>query len=132
MNGTGANDTLPSNNQGMGRANMDNYFDIFNQARILRDETNPDRFTASGQQRVMTGNVVSGAKPFRVTLAWTDAPGPTSGNAFVNNLDLEVTVGGQTFKGNIFSGANSALVERLTRGTMSRVSLYRQASREIL
>ena len=48
------------------------------------------------------------SKPFRVTLAWTDAPGPTSGNAFVNNLDLEVTVGGNTYKGNVFSGAFSA------------------------
>lgn len=35
-------------------------------------------------------------------------PGPTSGNAFVNNLDLEVTVGGNTYKGNVFTGANSA------------------------
>src|SRR6185369_10242981 len=107
MNGTGANDTLPSNNQGMGRANMNSYFDIFSQANILRDETNADRFTASGQQRVITGTIVSGAKPFRVTLAWTDAPGSTTGNAFVNNLDLEVTVGGQTYLGNVYSGANS-------------------------
>src|SRR5207248_5927731 len=38
----------------------------------------------------------------------TDVPGPTSGNAFVNNLDLTVTAGGNTYKGNVFSGANSA------------------------
>ncbi len=48
------------------------------------------------------------SKPFRVTVAWTEPPGPTSGNAFVNNLDLEVTVGGNTYKGNVFSGAFSA------------------------
>src|SRR5262249_20839337 len=46
-------------------------------------------------------------QPFRVSLAWTDAPGPTTGNAFVNNLDLEVTVNGTLFRGNVFSGANS-------------------------
>ena len=52
-------------------------------------------------------HVVDNTKPFRVTLAWTDTPGPTTGNAFVNNLDLEVTIGGQTYKGNVFTGALS-------------------------
>jgi uncharacterized repeat protein (TIGR01451 family) len=42
-----------------------------------------------------------------VTLAWTDAPGPTTGNAYLNDLDLEVTIGGNTYRGNVFSGANS-------------------------
>src|SRR5207247_10330806 len=96
MNGSGANDTLPSNNQGMGMASLNNYFDIFAQSSIMHDELNADRFTASGQQRIYTGTVPSGAKPFRVTLAWSDAPGSTTGNSFVNNLDLEVTVGGTT------------------------------------
>ena len=36
-------------------------------------------FTASGQTRTMAGLVVSNSKPFRVTLAWSDAPGPTTG-----------------------------------------------------
>lgn len=108
MNGVGANDTLPSNNQGMGLADMDRYFDIFAQARILRDQVGADKFTASAQQRVFTGLVADNGKPFRVTLAWTDPPGPTSGNAFINNLDLEVTVGGVAYKGNVFTGANSS------------------------
>jgi len=108
MNGTGANDTLWSNNQGMGEVNLNSYFDIFATTNILRDQIGPDTFTASGQQRAFTGNVVDNTRPFRVTVAWTDAPGPTSGNAFVNNLDLEVTVGGMTYKGNVFTGANSA------------------------
>jgi len=107
MTGTGANDTLPSDSQGMGLANLNNYFDIFAQARIIRDEVNAERFTASGQQRIFVGNIADGTKPFRVTLAWTDAPGSTTGNAFVNNLDLEVVVGGQTFLGNVFNGPNS-------------------------
>ena len=107
ITGAGANDTLPSNNQGMGLANLNNYFDIFARASIIRDEVNADRFTASGQQRSFAGTVVDPTKPLRVTLAWTDAPGSTTGNAFVNNLDLEVVVGGQTFLGNVFNGANS-------------------------
>jgi hypothetical protein len=107
MNGAGANDTLPSNSQGMGEANFNNFFSLFPAGSIRRDEVGADKFTASGQQRLFTGTINSAAQPVRVTLAWTDPPGPTSGNAFVNNLDLEVTVGGNTYKGNVFSGANS-------------------------
>jgi subtilisin family serine protease len=105
MTGSGANDTLPSNSQGMGLANLNNYFNIFSEGHIIRDQV--DRFTASGQQRVFTGNIADGTKPVRITLAWTDAPGSTTGNASVNNLDLEVTVGGNTYLGNVFDGANS-------------------------
>jgi uncharacterized repeat protein (TIGR01451 family) len=107
MNGAGAADTLPSNSQGMGMLNLDTYFSQLAGPRILRDEVGADMFTASGQSRSITGTVSSGAQPFRVTLAWSDAPGPTSGAAYINNLDLEVTVGGNTYKGNVFTGANS-------------------------
>ena len=108
MTGAGANDSLPSNSQGMGEINLNSFFDIFATANSRHDELAADKFTASGQQRVITGTVSDNSKPLRVTLAWTDVPGPTSGNAFVNNLDLEVTAGGNTYKGNVFSGAFSA------------------------
>jgi subtilisin-like proprotein convertase family protein len=108
LTGVGANDSLYSNTQGMGEANFNGFFDLFTTGSIRRDEVAADKFTASGQQRVFTGTINNNAKPFRVTLAWTDPPGPTSGNAFVNNLDLEVTVGGNTYLGNVFTGANSA------------------------
>src|SRR4029450_8730845 len=97
----------PSNNQGMGEANFNTFFDTFATAHILHDQLPAEKFTASGQQRIITGAVSDNTKGFRVTLAWTDAPGPTSGNAFVNNLDLEVTAGGNTYKGNVFTGAFS-------------------------
>jgi hypothetical protein len=105
MTGAGANDTLWSNSQGMGEVDLNNYFDIFDTDHVLRDEV--DLFTASGQQVTVAGTVSDNTKPFRVTLTWIDPPGPTSGNAFVNNLDLEVTVGGNTYLGNVFSGAFS-------------------------
>ena len=107
MTGVGANDTLWSNSQGMGEVSLNNYFDIFNTAHVLRDEIPADLFTASGQQRTISGTVSDNTKPFRVTVAWVDPPGPTSGNAFINNLDLTVTVGGNTYIGNVFSGAFS-------------------------
>jgi hypothetical protein len=104
MNGVGANDTLPSNNQGMGRMNLGRAFD--GTARIQIDQTQV--LAATGQTHQVTGSVATTGQPFRVTLAWTDAPGPTTGAPWVNNLDLEVTVGGTTYRGNVFSGANSA------------------------
>jgi hypothetical protein len=105
MNGTSANDTLYSNNQGMGMMNLGTAFD--GTPRLLRDQLTNDLFTASGQSRTFTGIVVSNSKPVRITLTWTDAPGATSGNAYKNNLDLTVVINGTTYRGNVFSGANS-------------------------
>jgi hypothetical protein len=103
--GSGANDNLPSNNQGMGALDLGMAFD--GTSRILRDELTADKFTASGQTRMFTGVITDPSKPFRVTLAWTDAPGSTTGPALDNDLDLTVTTAGTTYKGNVFHGANS-------------------------
>jgi hypothetical protein len=103
MTGTGAGGNLPSNSQGMGRMDLGRSFD--GTARVLTDQT--QLLSATGQTYQLTGSVVDTTKPFRVTLAWTDAPGATTGGPWVNNLDLEVTIGGVTYKGNVFSGANS-------------------------
>jgi hypothetical protein len=105
MTGVSANDTLPSNSQGFGMMNLGLAFD--GTQRVIRDQFSVDTIANTGEQRVFTGTVVDATKPFRVTLAFTDAPGSTSGNSFVNNLDLEVSVGGNTYRGNVFSGANS-------------------------
>jgi hypothetical protein len=105
MTGTSAGDNLPSPNQGMGSVNLGTAFDGV--VRVLRDQAGADKFTASGQTRTITGTVVDAGKPFRVTLAWTDAPGSTTGNAYNNDLDLTVTVGGNTYKGNVFTGGTS-------------------------
>lgn len=98
-------DNLPSNNQGMGRMNLARAFDTT--PRQLRDQVAADNFSASGQRRSFSGTVAGNTAPFRVTLAYTDAPGPTTGAAFVNNLDLRVTVGGVTYLGNSFNRGNS-------------------------
>lgn len=105
MTGATTTDTLWSNTQGMGLMDLGMAFDGL--PRTLRDEVPGDMFTASGQSREIAGSVSDSSKPFRVTLAWTDAPGSTAGAAYNNNLDLLVTVGGQTYKGNVFSGPYS-------------------------
>jgi len=103
LNGAGTGDTLPSNNQGWGDVDLGQLFD--NTQRSLLDQS--VIFDASGQERQLAGSVADPAKPLRVTLVWTDAPGSTTGGASVNDLDLEVTVGGKVYKGNVFSGAFS-------------------------
>ncbi len=106
MSGTSANDDLWSNDQGMGGMNLGMAFDGV--SRIQRDQESVDKFTASGQTRTFSGTVIDANNPVRITLAWTDAPGSTSGSAYNNDLNLTVSIGGQTYKGNVFSGAHSA------------------------
>jgi hypothetical protein len=103
MTGVGAGGNLPSNSQGMGRMDLGRAFDAT--PRLIADQTTI--LGATGQTFQVTGSVATTSQPFRVTLAFSDAPGPTTGSPVVNNLDLEVTINGQTFRGNVFSGANS-------------------------
>jgi hypothetical protein len=105
LTGSRANDNLWSETQGMGEMDLGVAFDGV--ARDLIDESSNNIFTASGQTRSFTGVVADTAKPFRVTVAWTDAPGNTTGAAYNNIIDLTVTVGGNTYKGNVFKGAFS-------------------------
>jgi hypothetical protein len=102
MTGLDAGDTLWSNHQGMGMMDLGFAFDGLD--RVLRDQTPADKFTASGQSRALSGLVVDPGRPVRITLSWTDAPGSTSGNAYNNDLNLSVSVGGKTYLGNVFNG----------------------------
>lgn len=105
MTGTAANDTLWSNSQGMGMMNLGTAFD--GTPRLVRDQVPTDVFTASGQLRSHTVTIVSNSKPFRVTLSWTDAPGSTVGASYNNDLNLTVSINGNLYRGNVFSGAFS-------------------------
>ncbi len=107
INGSATGGNLWSISQGMGEMQMNDMLERNSSNTLLRDELAGDVFTATGQTRVFTGTVVNITKPLRITLAWTDAPGATSGSAWKNNLDLTVTVGANTYKGNVFTGALS-------------------------
>jgi hypothetical protein len=100
---SGAGTTIPNNNQGWGDADLGRLTD--GTPRRLIDQSHV--FGNTGESVTYNGSISSSAQPFRVTLVWTDPPGPTSGNAYVNNLDLEVTVNGTVYKGNVFSGTTS-------------------------
>jgi uncharacterized repeat protein (TIGR01451 family) len=100
-----ANDNLWSNIQGMGELNLGAAFDGV--PRTLQDQSTANTFTSSGGASTIVGVISDPTKPFRVTLAWTDAAGSTTGNSYNNDLDLTVTAGGNTYLGNVFSGAFS-------------------------
>ena len=109
MTGAGANDTLPSNNQGMGEVNLNIVFRRLRHRASLHDQVGGRHVHRDRAAARHHGNGRR-HRPSRSASRW---PGPTSparrsGNAYVNNLDLEVTVGGNTYKGNVFSGAFSA------------------------
>jgi hypothetical protein len=103
LTGEGAGGTLPSNAQGWGETHLGMAFD--STPRIPVDQSTI--FGSTGETHTVVGTVSDLAQPFRVTLAWTDAPGPTTSAAYVNDLNLAVTVGGTTYRGNVFSGETS-------------------------
>jgi hypothetical protein len=103
LGGVGAGGTLPSNSQGWGGANLGRLFD--GAPRYLIDQS--VTFAGSGQVQQVDLSVADPGKPLDITLAWTDAPGATTGAPYVNDLNLEVKVGGVLYRGNVFSGAFS-------------------------
>ena len=65
-------------------------------------------FEDSGETWMLETAVANPIAPLKISLAWTDAPGAIGANpALVNDLDLEVTVGGVTYLGNVFSAGAS-------------------------
>lgn len=102
LTGNNAGGDLPGARQGWGRVDLSRAFDGAH--RVLLDQSN--LFTESGQAHEVQGSLADRSLPLRVTLAWTDAPGMLAGPAAVNDLDLEIKVGGVTiYKGNNLGGA---------------------------
>lgn len=103
LNGQGTSAGVPNGNEGWGRPNMKNMLIPGVNVKYVNELT---ELSNTGQVATIPGSVADGSKPVRVTLVWTDPPG-ASDPALVNNLDLEVTVGGTTYKGNVFSNGVS-------------------------
>jgi subtilisin-like proprotein convertase family protein len=101
LTAAGGNDRLPGWSQGWGALNLAALLD--EAPDFLLDQT--VRFDSSGQVHEVFGSVADPAQALVLTLTWSDAPGSTSGIAGVNNLDLEVRVGNQIYRGNGFDGA---------------------------
>ncbi len=96
----------PNTDEGWGRVSIGAALD--GTQREYLDQSAATTLDANGQSLLRSYQVDDSAKPVRVTLAWTDPPPATiTGNAFVNDLDLEVSVGGRTYRGNWLAGGLS-------------------------
>lgn len=103
VTGQGANEPRPNGAEGWGRVNLKNVLNTgtamsyFDQSMELGDV---------GVIRNFTGTVADDSRPLRVSLVWTDPPGAED-PALVNDLDLEVLVGGNKYRGNVFISGSS-------------------------
>ena len=109
LNGGFGGDSLPGAHQGWGLLNLGRMFEATN--RIIYDESPSRTFTQSGGTPFeATGIIADSTKEVRVMLVWTDPPGSSVTNApYVNQLNLEVIVGGVVYNGNHFSGQYSTV-----------------------
>lgn len=112
MNGTNTGTSVPNGDEGWGRLNVKRMFGPGFPATYL-DGTNA--LSDVGSSTVINGKVIDASKPIRATLVWTDPPA-VGDPALVNDLDLAVTINGNTYRGNVFSGGVS-----VTGGTSNSV-----------
>lgn len=103
LTGVMAGDSLPGANQGWGLMSLARALDGVPRTLVDQDQV----LSNTGQVFTVQGKIADPTKPLRVTLAWTDAPGNPVASPVVNDLDLQVDVGGKTYLGNHFSGAVS-------------------------
>ncbi len=92
----------PDRKQGWGRIDLDA---VINPTAPMHHLDQSHVFTASGQQWTAQLQAVNPSLPVRIMLVWTDAPGAGLGGtsqAWVNDLDLSVSAGGDTYLGNVF------------------------------
>jgi subtilase family protein len=115
---------IPNNNEGWGRINLTNsllnpggglYTD---QTSILGTTGDPAAYTTSGIVQDPT-------KPVTATLVWTDPAGAVNCNpCLVNDLDLLVTQGTTTWRGNSFTnGFSNTSATADTRNNVEEVKL---------
>jgi hypothetical protein len=99
--------TFPDNNIGWGRILLDNvlFFPGDTRRTVVLDETDG---VVTGEVRSYEIYVAAASQDLKVTLVWTDAPStPTAGANLVNDLDLVVKEGANTYLGNVWSSGQS-------------------------
>ncbi|HJQ68223.1 MAG TPA: S8 family serine peptidase [Blastocatellia bacterium] len=107
VTGNHGRENLPGAKQGWGLLNLSRMFETTD--RIILDESPARTFTESGGSPFeMTGVISDTSKEFRVMLVWTEPPGSSTTNApYINQLNLEVVIGGVTYNANRFAGEYS-------------------------
>jgi N-acetyl-anhydromuramyl-L-alanine amidase AmpD len=93
---------IPNNRQGWGRLNVGNVIDP-RTSRVVIDQT--AMLAHPGDAREWSVRAVDPLRPVKITLAWTDPPGPigtgtrAANSPIVNKLALRAVVDGVTFRG---------------------------------
>lgn len=103
INGVSTTAAIPNGNEGWGRLNMKGMLNTGFPVNYLNQTT---EFLNVGDSTTVSGTVGDATKPVRISLVWTDPPGVVD-PPLVNNLDLTVTIGGNVYKGNVFTGGTS-------------------------
>ena len=128
MTGAGS---IPGNCQGWGRVLLDDGLAFNGDARKLwvKDDATPFPTGSTSEVRSYTFTVAAG-QAFKATLAWTDYPStPAATVHLVNDLDLEVTGPGGTYRGNVFaSGQSTTGGSADRRNTLEQVLLTSPAA----
>lgn len=109
-NGSAFLSTTPGNVTGWGRVWLDSNLYFPGDGRELRTFAREhDTGLATGEMHEYQVQVGAGQE-FRATLAWFDPPGSpgAAGTALVNNLDLEVVEGVNTYRGNVITGTGGS------------------------
>jgi hypothetical protein len=99
--------SIPDNNIGWGRILLDNamYFPGDTRRTVVLDENDG---LATGEAREYEIFVTDTTQDLKITLVWTDmASTPAAAINLVNDLDLEVFDGTNTYLGNVWSGGQS-------------------------
>lgn len=94
----------PDRKQGWGRVNLDKIINPVEQLWLTDQQT---LFTETGDLWSQQLSADDPAKPVKIMLVWTDAPGAGLGGsnpAWVNDLDLSVNSGANNYLGNQFAG----------------------------
>lgn len=103
MNGVNTSADRPNGSEGWGRVHLKS---MMNTGVPMKYVNETQAFASPAESVVYSGTVADATKPFRVSLVWTDPPG-VGNPALVNDLDLTVTVGANTYRGNVFTGGVS-------------------------
>ena len=100
--------SVPDNNIGWGRITLDDvlYFPGDDRRTVVLDETTG---LVTGEAREYEIWVSDTSEDLKISLVWTDYPStPAAGTNLVNDLDLVVEEGGNTYLGNVWSSGQSA------------------------
>jgi subtilisin family serine protease len=98
-------DHVPNGDQGWGRLNIAASINPPN----THYEDQANLLTETGQFRRYRVTVADSAKPLKITLVWSDAPGTPGAYAWANDLDLVVTGQSDTYLGNVFQSGWSTV-----------------------